>query len=107
MPDAVTPVTYGIKETKELLVGVNELSVFLVERLKDGAQVGDAVALIDKLKNDPDFQAKLAAAYDQINQVPAEVKDLSLMEGIELVMVQANYVPKIIEAAKKPAVVVA
>lgn len=99
--------SYGVKETKELLIGVNELSVFLVELLKDGAQVGDAVAMIDKLKNDPDFQAKMMAAYDQVNQVPAEIKDLSMVEGIELVMVQAQYVPKILEAAKKPAPVVA
>lgn len=92
---------YGIKETKELLIGVNELSIVLVGLLKDGAQVSDAAALIEKMKSDPEFMAKLQAAYDKINEVPAEIKDLNLAEGLELVIEQAKFVPKILEAAKK------
>lgn len=91
----------GIKETKELVIGVNELAVELVKHLKDGVQVTDALAILDTLKTNEDFKAKLAAAYENVQAVPAEVKDISLVEGMELVMAQAAYLPKIIEAAKK------
>lgn len=91
----------GIQETKELLVAVNELSIELIKHLKDGVQVADAVAILDTLKNNADFKAKLEAGYTNVQAVPAEIKDLSLVEGGELVMTQISYLPKILEAAKK------
>lgn len=93
---------YGIKETQELLVGVNELSIELVGLLKDGFQPGTDVAqFVADLQTKPDFLAKLKAAGDNVSAIPDEVKDLSLAEGVQLIMVQAQYVPKILEAAKK------
>lgn len=92
----------GVKETKELLVGVNELALILVARLKDGFQASeDIAAIIAKLQADEDFKAKMKAAYDGVAAIPDEVKDLDLAEGIELALAQAAYVPKILEAAKK------
>lgn len=92
----------GIKETKELLVGVNELAIFLVMRLKDGFQLAeDLTAIIQKLQGDPEFMAKMKLAYDGVSLVGEEVKDLDLAEGLDLIMTQAMYVPKILEAAKK------
>lgn len=91
----------GIKETKEALVGVNELSLKLCEVFKDGAQISDVAELWDKLKNDPEASSKLMAAYQGASQIPAEIKDLDLGEGAELAVVQISYVPKFIEALKK------
>lgn len=93
----------GINETMEAIAGVNELALALIPILKDGVQVADAVALFDKLKNDTAFKEKLEAAYRDINKVPAEVKDIDFGEGMELVMLQASYVPKIIAALKAEA----
>lgn len=92
---------YGVDQTKELLVGVNELSIVLIKHLKDGVQLADAPAILDDLKNNPEVLAKLLAAKDRISEVPAEIKDVDFMEGVQLAMVQAAYVPKILEAAKK------
>lgn len=91
----------GIKETKEAVAGVMELAVLLAARLKDGVQLGDVVAVYDKLKDDAEFQAKLLAAYGGVGAVPAEVKDLDLMESVELVTVIVPYVPKVADALKK------
>ena len=92
----------GIKETQEMLVGVNEVSLELISLLKDGFQPGaDIAQFVADLQTKPDFLAKLKAAGDAANQIPAEMKDLSLVEGMQLLMVQAQYVPKLIEAAKK------
>ena len=93
--------THGIKETKEALVGLNEVSILIAKRLKDGAQASDIPALLEDLKKDPEVISKLEAARDNIAAVPAEIKDLQLSEGMELGVVQASYVPKLIAAFKK------
>jgi len=92
----------GIKETKEALVGVNELSVFLAVRFADGVDLGDLKALWDKWSDDKDFQDKMKAAADNVSRVKAEVKDIDAGEGLELVNVQLDYLPKLLEAFKKP-----
>ena len=98
---AVQPeVVLGIKELKEALIGVNELSILIASRMKDGAGLDDAMAIWEKLKNDEDFKNKMVAAYEGIGMVPAELKQIDLAEGIELAMLQAGYVPKIIAAIK-------
>lgn len=91
----------GIKETKEALVGVNELAVLLVLRLKDGAGFDDIMAIWEKLGNDQEFKQKLSDAVKGISEVPAEVKDIDLNEGIDLARLQLDYLPKYIDALKK------
>ena len=92
----------GIKETKELLVGVNEVALVLIERLKDGIQIGDDIAaIIAKWQSDSDFQAKLTLAVMGINGIPEEVKDIDVNEGVELATIQLSYIPRILAAAKK------
>jgi hypothetical protein len=90
----------AVKETKELLVGVNELSLIMIKHLKDGAQISDVMAIVDEMKNNPELLAKLEAAKNDIAAIPEEIKDCSLVEAGELAMVQISYVPKIIAALK-------
>lgn len=91
----------GIKETKEAFEGINVLALFLIKRLKDGVGIDDAVALFEKIKDDEEFKKVLSDAVGAIDQVPEELKDLELNEGIELGMLALQYVPKYIEAFKK------
>ena len=93
----------GTKETKELLVGLNEVTVLLAKAFNDGVQAKDAVEVFDKLKNDPELSAKILAAYNDANLVSEEIKDLSLAEGIELVTIQAKYLPELVAAIGKKA----
>ena len=91
----------GIKETKEAIAGVNMLAIFLIKRLKDGAGIDDAFALFSKLTTDKEFKSVLGEAYDGISKVPAEMKDIDLMEGLEIAKIMLDTVPKYIEAFKK------
>lgn len=93
-------VVVGIKETKEFVIGVNELAIALTMQLKDGFQMADLSALFTKLQSDEDFKAKLQAAYEGMNAMGGEFKDISMGEGIELALVQIQYLPKILAAAK-------
>ena len=91
----------GIKETKEVLVGVNELSVLICALAKDGLQVTDALSLFNAIQSNVELQNKLVAAFQGAGAVPEEVKDIDLNEGVELLLLQVSYVPKILEALKK------
>lgn len=93
----------GIKETKEAIVGVNELVVVIATLLKDGFQGSDVSAFAMKLASDSKFRDCLLAAQADANKIPDEMKDLSALEGVELAKIQIEYVPKIIEALKKSA----
>lgn len=91
-----------IKETKEALIGINEIALLIATRLKDGLQlVEDISAVIAKLTTDAEFQAKLKDAYENIGAIPEEVKDLQIGEVVELVGVQVGYIPKFVDALKK------
>lgn len=90
----------GIKETKEALKGINELSLCLIKSFKDGVQTSDFMELFVKLQTDEDFKKALTDAADGIKEVPAEISDISMAEGVELAMVQIQYLPKLIEAFK-------
>lgn len=90
----------SVKETKEVLVAVGDLAVLLVEVLKDGVQISDALKIADALMKRPELLIELKAALDGIEEVPAELKDISLDEGIELAKVSAEIVKKVVAAAK-------
>ncbi len=93
----------GIKETKEALSGILELSLALTELLKDGAQVTDLSGLFLKFQTDANFKAKLQAAVDKASSVPAEMKDLDMKEGIEIATDVLLFVPKFVDAFSKKA----
>jgi len=89
---------HGIKESKELMIGMLEVAVILREAMKDGFQLGEDLAFVwDKVKNDPIMWAKILAAYDGVKAVPAEVKDIDLVEGFELAQAAFPYLPKLIK----------
>lgn len=89
-----------IKESKELLVACNEIAIVLIKQLKDGFQPADASELLSKIMLDEELKSKLLEAYLGMSKIKDELKDVQLAEGIELAMLQVQYVPKIIEAMK-------
>jgi len=91
----------GIKETKELLDGLNELSLEIISVAKDGLQVKDAAQIVMDIMMKPEFKDKLAKAIDGVGIIPQEIKDIDLEEGVELVKFEYDGVKKIMEALKK------
>lgn len=91
----------GIKETKEAMIGMLKLAAAMTEVLKDGAQMSDAVALFAKFQGDEKFKSALMAAQENIAMVPAELKDLSIMEGAELMQAAIPEIFELLKAMKK------
>jgi hypothetical protein len=90
-----------IKETKEALIGINEVSLCLAEKFKDGVQVTDFTELYAKITSDEAFKEKVKAAYDNYKAIPEEVKDVDAGEALELAAIQLDYAPKFIEVFAK------
>jgi len=89
-------VELGVKETKEAILAMVVLGKFVADRLKDGAQLDDALALGSKLIGDAEFKNVVMAGIEGIDKVPAEIKDLTIVEALEL----AQLLPQILTALK-------
>lgn len=94
--------TQGIKESKELLKGVSALVQVIAPDLIDGLSLDDLMKIFAKYQADAAKKAAIEAALKDIQAVPAEIKDLSLVEGVDLVVVLAQELPAILDAFKKP-----
>jgi hypothetical protein len=74
----------GIKETKEAFAASLAVGTLIYNKLKDGAQMSDVMEVIAKFQLDPVFKKTVTEGYEGANQVPAELQNLTLSEGIEL-----------------------
>lgn len=91
----------GIKETKEVLDGLSDLGAFIIEKAKDGLQAQDGIDIVTKIMLDPAFKEKMDLMVSGIQNVPAEIKDLDISEGFDLIKEGYEGYKQIIEALKK------
>lgn len=91
----------GIKDTKEAIVGVLEIALFIKERIADGLGMDDAMAVWDKVKNDEDFKSKVVAAYEGYANISQESKDYSIEEYLEMTNLLLSYIPRFLKEAPK------
>lgn len=73
----------GIKELKEALKAICVGGSFAVERLHDGLDLGDGLALGRKLLN-AEFRKTMIDGGQYIDRIPREVKDFTAEELDEL-----------------------
>jgi hypothetical protein len=89
----------GINDLKEVLKAVNLLSIFIIKQVKNGIDMSDATALVAFLMASEN-QAVLKDAVAGIGSLPAEIKDLSLAEGLEVCTLLIASVPEYFAALK-------
>lgn len=86
-----------MKETKEAIIALAVLGKFVADRVKDGVQLDDALALGTALMADGEFKTLVQAGYQGMDKISDEFKDMSLAKGLELVEV----IPKLVEILQK------
>ncbi len=91
----------GIKETKEALIAINAIAIFIISRMKDGVGLDDAMAIWDKMSGENELKDKVITAFENWQQIPGELDDLDLDEAIELGKLQMDFIPSILVALKK------
>lgn len=91
----------GIKETKEVLVAVNDLSLeFITVFRKEGMTFKGILQVLADLESHQDLKDALSAAFDNVSAVPEEIKDIDLAEGLQLAEVQLSFIPQVMTALK-------
>jgi hypothetical protein len=88
-------------ETKEALVGLLAITELLASEFKDGVQVADFADIALKIQGNEELKKKLMEAYNGIDKVPSEVKELSVAEAIDLVAFAIPQLMNLIGAIKK------
>jgi len=86
----------GIKETKELLAGIELVAVSGIEIAKDGLGVDDVPKALELIKK----AEVILEAGKGINLIDDELKDLDQAELLELGAISYNLVKKIVAASK-------
>ena len=86
----------GIKESKELLAGIELAAVAGIEIAKDGLDVSDISKALELVKKSD----VLIEAVKGIDGIDEEIKDLDQAELIELGTITFSLVKKIVSAAK-------
>jgi len=90
-----------VKETKELLKGILKLAALLAESFKDGVQAQDLAVIFAKIQSDEALKSAIIAAYNDAELAQQELKDLSLMEALELLKIVMDEAPALIKAVSK------
>lgn len=90
----------GKENLQEVLLAFMKLSVVMAESFKDGVQVADMPVLLAKMQ-EPQMKSLLLKAYEDIEKVPAEAKDIKLDEFIALFLVLLPEVKELIKAVSK------
>lgn len=73
-----------VKETKELLLALVALGAFVKERVQDGVDMGDAMALGQALVLPGQLKTLVEAGYRDVEKVGEELGSMGLTEYIEL-----------------------
>lgn len=91
----------GVNETLEMILATGDLGAILIKHMKDGIQVGkDAQAIAQDLMANPSVIDEVKKAVEGANKIPAEIKDLSLDEGLMVAKAAIEASKKMIAAAK-------
>ena len=88
----------GIKEFLELLIACLTVALMLFKRLRDGFQMDDLTAIVGEVMVSPEIRA----GFEGIQEVPEEVKDMDVMEGLMVGKAIFEFVPKFVEVARMP-----
>lgn len=89
------------KELSEVIKGSMELTVAVLEELHDGVQFHDAIAIFAKIQANDDLRRAMVEAAKGAHKIPAELKDISAEEAIQVIMIMLPYVPKMLKALAK------
>jgi hypothetical protein len=91
----------GVKETKELAIGFIALAAVMAESFKDGVQVQDFASIWAKIEGDAVLKAKIVEAYNAVDLVKEEIKEVSVAEMLEVVGAALPEIQKLMLAIKK------
>lgn len=91
----------GVKESKEVMIVMLKLAQLLAASFKDGVQAADFAVVMAKIMSDEELKKAMLEAYNGVDKVGKEMKDVSLAEAFELIQAAVPEVLKLVEQLKK------
>lgn len=88
------------KNVKDVLVALGDLGALVAGLAKDGIQASDAILLVDALIKNPQIIADVKEAIAGASEIPAEIKSLSFVDGVDLAQCAYDQVKKVLAASK-------
>lgn len=92
----------GIKETQEMILALLKITQILAVQFKDGLQASDALEIIKKCMTE-ELKTLVVEAYNGMDQIGEELKDISLSEALDLIKVISPEVMEIVKSVAKQA----
>jgi len=86
------------KEIKDILIALGDLGELVVGLAKDGIQASDAIKLVDALIKNPKIIEDIKAAVQGVSGIPAELKEINLVDGVDLAQCAYDQVKKVLAA---------
>ena len=90
----------GINETLEMFDFADMISVYLIRRLRDGADYGDAMDFFQKITMDPEFKGIMNKGLEGREKIMGELGDITFNEGTQLVERGLTMTKHIVEAIR-------
>jgi hypothetical protein len=90
------PEQTGVEAIRSFIAAVGTIVCAIIRRAKDGVGADDVIALVA----DQNFRDAVQILIAKGKELPAEAKDLSLAEGLELAPDVARLIVAIIQAVK-------
>lgn len=87
-----------MKETEDVAIALLKVGKLVVDRLKDGVDMNDAVAIGTALLVDPAMKATIEAAIKDADKVDEEIKAAGVAEWLQL---SAKLLPELSILLKK------
>lgn len=87
-----------VKNTKEVMIAFLKISVLLAESFKDGIQASDFIQIANKIYQSEELKKALFDAYNDIEKLPAEIKDIKAGEAVELLAAATPELANLIKA---------
>jgi hypothetical protein len=91
----------GVVRIEDVLKGFIGLAVLLAGEFKNGVNASTLVEVVAKIESNSDLKDAIVKMYNDIDQIPSDVKDLSLPEGISLLTVALPEIMQLVTAIKK------
>lgn len=96
----MSEVKVGIEFSKEVILGVNAMTLLLIKAFKDGAQVTDIPVIINGCLMEPKIKTMFEDLFTKLPNIKAEFSDLDAQEIAELIVMEALFVPEVLKAIK-------
>jgi hypothetical protein len=90
-----------MRNTKEAVVGFIAIAALLADAFKDGVQMADAMTIWAKVQANHELLAKITSAYQEIEQIPSEVKEVTAEEVLDIVAAILPELKNLLLAVKK------